>query len=463
MATLIIDAYEGRSTSIVDFPGAYLHAKMPDEKRVLLKLRGQFVDIMCTVNPEYRTYVRYEKGVKVLYLRLLRALYGCLESALLWYELYSTTLVLMGFKLNPYDLCVANKMIRGSQCTIAFYVDDNKISHKSPEVVENVISELEKRFGKLSVQSNVKDFDFLGMDINIKKDKKIEISMKKQILEAIEWFGERIDHKPATPANKRLFSVNDESEPLEESKKEIFHSVVAKLLYIAKRARPDVETAIAFLCTRVSKSTESDWLKLKRVLGFLQKTINDVRIIGAHNLQDLYTWVDAAYGVHDSDMRSHTGGCMSFGTGTVHQRSSKQKINVKSSTEAELVGTSEYVPYNVWLRNFLEEQGYMLSDNVLFQDNESSIKMENNGRRSCTGNSRHVHIRYFFVKDLVDKKQIRVVYCPTLRMLADFFTKPLPGELYRFFRNIVMGYVSIVDLISGLSENKERVGKYNNK
>ena len=105
----------------------------------------------------------------------------------------------------------------------------------------------------------------------------------------------------------------------------------------------------------------------------------------------------------------------------------------------------------------------MLSDNFLFQDNESSIKMENNGRRSCTGNSRHVHIRYFFVKDLVYKKQMRVVYCPTLRMLADFFTKPLQGELYRFFRNIVMGYVSIVDLISGLSENKERVGKYNNK
>ena len=84
----------------------------------------------------------------------------------------------MGFTLNPYDLCVANKMIRGSQCTIAFYVDDNKISHKNPEVVKNVISELETHFGKLTVESGNK-FNFLGMDINITKERKIEISMKK--------------------------------------------------------------------------------------------------------------------------------------------------------------------------------------------------------------------------------------------------------------------------------------------
>ena len=139
LTTLIIDAYEGRYVSISDVPGAYLHAEMPECKMVLMKLTGQFVDIMCDVNPEYKKYIRYERGVKVLYLRVLRAIYGCLESALLWYNLYSTTLVDMGFELNPYDLCVANKTINGTQCTIAFYVDDNKISHKDPAVVKKVI------------------------------------------------------------------------------------------------------------------------------------------------------------------------------------------------------------------------------------------------------------------------------------------------------------------------------------
>ena len=95
---------------------------------------------MCNINPEYKSHVRYEGKTKVLYLKVLRAIYGCLESALLWYNLYSSTLEKMGFKLNLYDLCVANKMINGSQCTVVFYVDDNKISHKDPAVVNGVIS-----------------------------------------------------------------------------------------------------------------------------------------------------------------------------------------------------------------------------------------------------------------------------------------------------------------------------------
>ena len=152
-----------------------------------------------------------------------------------------------------------------------------------------------------------------------------------------------------------------------------------------------------------------------------------------------------------------------MGTGIVHSKSSKKKLNTKSSTEAELVGTSEYMPYNVWLRNFLESQGYKINDNVLFQDNQSAMKMEQNGRRSCTGNSRHVNIRYFFVKDLIDKKQVRVIYCPTGLMLGDFYTKPLQGQLFQFFRNIIMGYVPANQVITVNPEMKERVenlGKY---
>ncbi len=75
----------------------------------------------------------------------------------------------------------------------------------------------------------------------------------------------------------------------------------------------------------------------------------------------------------DMDMRSHTGGLMSFGRGMIHCRSSKQKLNTKSNTEAEVVGVSEYIPFNLWLTMFLKEQGYDLSKNVVFQDNERLV------------------------------------------------------------------------------------------
>ena len=137
----------------------------------------------------------------------------------------------------------------------------------------------------------------------------------------------------------------------------------------------------------------------------MKETLQDPRIIGANSLHDLFTWVDASYAVHEN-MRGHTGGLMSFGNGVVHARSGKQKLNVKSSTECELVGTSEYCPYNLWLLMFMDAQGYPIHNNVLFQDNQSTIKMQRNGRNSCTGNSRHVNIRYFFVKDRIDKGEI---------------------------------------------------------
>ena len=128
--------------------------------------------------------------------------------------------------------------------------------------------------------------------------------------------------------------------------------------------------------------------------------------------------MDAAYAVH-GNMRLQTGGAMSFGVGLVHGRSSKQKLNTKSSTKAEVVGVSEYLPYNIWMVNFLKEQGYTVTSNVLLQDNQSAIKLENNGRKLCTDSSRHIDIRYF-VKDRVDKGEIKVEYCPTEVMLADF-------------------------------------------
>ena len=88
----------------------------------------------------------------------------------------------------------------------------------------------------------------------------------------------------------------------------------------------------------------------------------------------------------------------------------------------------------------MECQGYKVTKNEVRQDNMSAIHMEKNGRNSCTGNSRHVDIRYSFVKDRVDKGELTIEYCPTSEMLADYFTKPLQGTLFRKMRAVIMGW-----------------------
>jgi hypothetical protein len=158
-------------------------------------------------------------------------------------------------------------------------------------------------------------------------------------------------------------------------------------------------------------------------------------------------------------MKSHTGGVISMGTGGILCQSTKQKLTTKSSTKAELVGASNYIPKTIWSKFFLEAQGYNIKSNVFEQDNGSAIRLESNGRASAGRQSRHIDIRYFFMKDCLKADNIVVRHCPTEHMLADFFTKPLQGALFRKFRDILLGYhhISTLDrLVTSVPE--ERVG-----
>jgi len=137
--------------------------------------------------------------------------------------------------------------------------------------------------------------------------------------------------------------------------------------------------------------------------------------LGADNLASFRTWVDASFAVHP-DMRSHTGGLISFGTGGLVVRSSRQKLNTKSSTEAEFVGASDYLPNTLWTKMFLKAQGYQMRELILEQDNEAAMKLEMKGRASCSARTRHVAIRYFFVKDRIKQENIVVRHCSTLQM-----------------------------------------------
>jgi hypothetical protein len=351
-------------------------------------------------------------------------------------------------------------MIDGKQCTIAWYVDDNKISHVDDKVVTRTIEMIEGRFGKMTVTRG-KEHVFLGMNITFHDDGTVSVKMKEYIKEAIDDFGEDIIRSAATPAKKNLFDVDETAEPLSRKKRENFHSVVAKLLYVSKRSRLDIQLAVAFLCTRVSCSTEQDWQKLKRVLEYLRGTLDEYLTLGADDIGMMKTWVDASYAVH-MDMKSHTGGVVSFGIGAVMSKSSKQKLNVKSSTEAELVGASDYLPYPIWAKKFLAAQGYVLKENVFYQDNQSTIRFERNGRKSCGPNSRHIDIRYFFIKDRIGLETIDVQHCPTEQMLADFFTKPLQGSLFRKFREVILGHKHIDSLKQSVpTPSQERVGDQN--
>ena len=130
-----------------------------------------------------------ENGKQVLYLRLKKALYGCMQSAILWYDTFKGCIEELGFEINKHDKCVANMMVDGKQCTICWYIDDTKISHVDPKVVDQIISKIEDRFGKMTVTC-CKAHNFVGMDLKFKDNDTVEILVQEYIKECFEAFGE---------------------------------------------------------------------------------------------------------------------------------------------------------------------------------------------------------------------------------------------------------------------------------
>jgi hypothetical protein len=128
----------------------------------------------------------------------------------------------------------------------------------------------------------------------------------------------------------------------------------------------------------------------------------------------------------------------------------KQKINTKSSTEAELVAVDDAMNFVEWIQLFVEQQTKSLQDTsiikkfgldtVIQQDNTSTIQLENNGQASSTKRTRHINIRYFYVTSKIKEGSIHVIYHPTKEMVSDYLTKPLQGSLFRTHRNSIMGH-----------------------
>ena len=440
LITLMIDAAEGRDVATSDVPGAFLHTDIDEDTYVVVD--GALILLLLKANNKYAKFVHVTKsGKKVIFLKLKKALYGTMKAARLFYDNLSSKLVNYGFVINEYEKCVVTKDINGSQCTVVWHVDDLKISHSDPQVVTDIITYLESFYGSMSTVRGDKH-TYVGMDFYFPGDGSVKIDMVSYLKDACEMFPDILNSHVTTPAGDNIFVVNPDAEALPEEKRSLLHQIVAKLLFVSTRARPDIHVAISFLTSRVTKADIDDWKKLRRLLSYINNTLDLVLTLSATNMNVVKWWVDAAYAVRD-DFKSQCCASMSFGRGTIMNKSTKQKLNTKSSCEAELVAASDMVAHLIWTIYFLASIGYDVDDATLFQDNKSAILLEKNGVMSTSKRTKHVNIRYFFMKDRIANGEFKVEYCPTDQMLADYFTKPLQGSKFVMFRDMVLGITEI--------------------
>jgi len=241
---------------------------------------------------------------------------------------------------------------------------------------------------------------------------KLKIDMIDYIDKMGREFPEELDGDTKYPWTEKLFAVDKNSAVLSTESANTFHTHTMKIMYLAKRTRPDVLPAVIFLSSRVKTSTLQDWKKLTKMMSFISRTKDEVMSLKYSN-SGIITWcVDAAFAVHE-DMKSHTGAVMTLGMGSMCSYSLKQKVNSRSSTEAELIGVDDVVSKMIWTQKFMKSQGLEIRHNIVFRNNTSAMKLEENGRVSAGKRTRHW------------RKELEIKYCPTNLMWADYMTKPL--------------------------------------
>jgi hypothetical protein len=215
------------------------------------------------------------KGTPMLYVKLQKALYGLMRASLIFYRKLRKELKEFGFVINPYDPCKGNKDVgEGEQLTVIWHVDDLMASCKDDFELTKMSCYLAKIYGPKLTMHTGRKHNYLGVDMEFQEDGNLQVSMVKYLTNVIEGFPELIVGKAATPAGDRLFDIRDvkEARPLDEERAIAFHHTTAQSLFMAARARQDIQTAVAFLTTRVKAPDEDDWGKLKQVLHYLNGT-----------------------------------------------------------------------------------------------------------------------------------------------------------------------------------------------
>jgi len=238
LLTGVIEAKEERDIMTADIPNAFVQTPTEEPKdgdRIIMKIKGPMVDMLVDIEPQtYKKFVKGEDGSKVIYVQVLKAIYGMLQSTLLFYKKLRRDFEENGFTINPYDPCVANKTVQGTQQTVTWHVDDLKSSHIKKEVNDEFLKWLNKKYGNKKIGEvkahRGKIHNYLGMVLDFTEQGVLQVQMKDYITTLLNEFPREIgDNKKKYPWNQELMLADYMTKPLIGIKFEKFRKEIMNL------------------------------------------------------------------------------------------------------------------------------------------------------------------------------------------------------------------------------------------
>ena len=372
-------------------------------------------------------YERRNKEGRLLVWKLRKSLYGLRQSGRNWFLTLAAWLRDYGLTQSQADpglFFALDKNTGQLNAVLLVYVDDLMLGAESLEWIARFQDAMSRRF-------TVKDIGEVcwALGVHVHRDAStgiIRLSQQQYIKDVLSKFGMQDCSPAATPAAMGQ-DLTPQGRPLDDGTE--FKSLVGSLMYAAIATRPDIAAAVGMLSRYMDKPEEQHWTAAKRVLRYLKGTYDRGISFGSKDDLKLKGYVDSDWAGDRASRRSRTGYIFYLCGGPVSWKSQLQHSIALSTVEAEYMAMAAAAQEALALRSLLNELGSPQSDPTpLLEDNQGTISLAENDMTHSR--SKHIDIRYHFIRDHIKRGTIETVYCPTADNVADIFTKPLPAPRF---------------------------------
>lgn len=357
-------------------------------------------------------------------LKLKRAIYGLKQSSRAWYKRVNDYLISLGFQKSKYEPCLFTKFNQNVKVIIALFVDDFFCFSNCQTATDKLINDLSSKFV-------IKDLgpikQCLGLRVNVHKNV-ITVDQEQYVESLLKNYNMTHCKTSETPMEINLKLEKPQNDCCDN--KYPYRQLLGSLMYLAVLTRPDIAFSVNYLSQFNNSYDETHWKHLKRILKYLKGTKN-YGLVFCKDKSSIEGYADADWGSDINDRKSFSGFCFKLSNAVISFECRKQRNVSLSSTEAEYIALSEASKECIYLKNLYTEILGSCGPIVLYNDSQSAQKLVSNPvfhRRS-----KHIDIRYHFVREAVANKFVTIDYLETAEMPADILTKSLGSVKHKYF------------------------------
>ena len=373
--------------------------------------------------------------------KLNRSIYGLKQSARCWYLTLDAWLKENGFRQTGADGCIYVKTEKAADGRVNFVIYPVFVDDFTP--VSNNVAMLKREKAALCKRFKMEDMgdirEVLGLKVTRDRvNKVLSISQPEFFRNILVRFGMQNCKPVATPleAGSRFQKLEEGEEACDKQR---YQQAIGCLTYAAMSTRPDIAAAVNNLSQYMSCPSEQHWTGVKRILRYIQGTVNYGLQYSGRNGAELYGYSDSDWAGDLNTRRSTSGYVFRIGDATINWCSKRQQTVARSSTEAEYVALSAAAQEGIWLRRLLHDVGYGSSTpTTIYEDNNGAIDLSKNPK--FHNRTKHIDIAFHFTRERVTSNELAVTYCPTEEMVADTLTKGLGKIQFQKFRDMLGVY-----------------------